>query len=122
MLLAALIDPPDAPTLPGWDSLPPIILRQPRQVTPAATEFVATEVAEGRCVLSPSEQRHVRVDVALLIARSGRVLASVPHAIDCPTVEQFAAGLAIGWVRGNLHPRLGRMGWYRLRLDFDWTQ
>lgn len=122
MLLAALIDPPDAPTLPAWDTLPPIILRQPRQVTPAVAEFVATEVAEGRCVLPPPEQHHLRVDVALLIARSGRVLASVPHAIDCPTVEQYAAGLAIGWVRGNLHPRLGRMGWYRLRLDFDWTQ
>lgn len=119
-MIAALLLPVDAPPLPAWAAMPPLRLREQRQVTSESNQYVASAFAEGRCPRPPAAPR-LSLDVALLIDEDGSITASVPRAIDCPMVEQFAAGLATGWARGNLARRAHRMGWYRLRLDFAWT-
>lgn len=117
-LLALLIQ---MPSLPAWDVMPPLRLRQERRVSPASHQFVGGEVARGRCGKPPPAPR-LAVDVALLVTPRDTVVASVPRAIACPTIEQYAAGLAISWARGNLAPRAPRIGWYRVRVEFDWTR
>ncbi|OQW48014.1 MAG: hypothetical protein A4S16_06605 [Proteobacteria bacterium SG_bin6] len=119
MILALLLQTA-MPPMPAWDMMPPLRLREERHVSAESSQFVAGEYAQGHCA-RPGAMPHLSLDVALLIDHDGTVAASVPRAIDCPTVEQFAAGLATGWARGNLARRARRIGWYRLRLDFDWT-
>jgi hypothetical protein len=46
----------------------------------------------------------------------------VPRAIQCATVEQYAAGLAAGFARGNLLPRNGTEQWYKTSLTFSWRK
>ncbi len=56
----------------------------------------------------------------MLTRADGTVRAVVPRAIDCPTVEQFAAGLVTSMSRANL--REAPEGWYRATLSFIWNQ
>lgn len=120
MLLAGLIGAGDLPPRPAWEMLPPVPLAGARAMPPEVIRFVAGEVAAGRCTANAPGR--LAIDVALLLDGENRVTASVPRAIGCPVIEQFAAGVAIRWVRGNLLRHANRMGWYRLHLDFDWTQ
>ena len=44
-----------------------------------------------------------------------------PRAIDCPTVEQFAAGLLLGAARNNVDLRgAATDSWYRTTMVFAW--
>ena len=48
------------------------------------------------------------------------VRATIPRAINCPTVEQYAAGLVLGFARDNLNTRFAVEGtWYRVSMTFD---
>lgn len=135
LLLAVQAVPPPAPAGPpdmaqdlpqpspiDWSMLPPLNYRNPPAVTPAMQAFVANEVRAGRC--SPPRgtdgRYRITLDVALLIDGEGRVLRVIPHAIDCPTVEQFGAGLALSFARGNLLPRTRPDNrWFRATFVFE---
>ncbi|WP_353205217.1 hypothetical protein [Sphingomonas sp.] len=92
-------------------------------MTPHLTAFVGIEIAAGRCTLPKPADGHyvVKVDIATLIGADGMIRQTVPHAIACPTVEQYAAGLVTGFARGNLSVRSGASDtWYRATITFDW--
>ncbi|WP_447407106.1 hypothetical protein, partial [Clostridium perfringens] len=62
----------------------------------------------------------LRVDVAVLVA-AGRPRRVIPRAIQCPAVEQYAAGLVSSMARGNIAPATqAGDGWYKTSLTFAW--
>ncbi|HWK36207.1 hypothetical protein [Sphingomonas sp.] len=101
-----------------WDRLTPLPWRTPPQMTSDLSRFVADEVLAKRCVPPKREDARalVDVDVAVLVRADGLVRVAVPRAIDCPTVEQFAAGLVTSFARNNL--RATPEGWYRASVTF----
>jgi len=116
-----------AQQLPGggtldWDRLTPLPWRTPPQMTADLSQFVDDEVQAKRC--TPPKRADgkpmVDVDVAVLVRADGVVRVAVPRAIDCPTVEQFAAGLVTSFARNNL--RTTPEGWYRATVTFTLGQ
>ncbi|MEN3747597.1 hypothetical protein TPR58_10490 [Sphingomonas sp. HF-S3] len=109
-----------------WAALPGLPYRAPPIVTPGMNEFAAREAVSRKCPLpDPSgPNQTISVDIAVLVDASGDVRTVVPKAIDCATVEQFAAGLAAGFARGNLLPRAGAASeqWYRTTVTFSWRK
>ncbi|HVI99027.1 MAG TPA: hypothetical protein VM657_08180 [Sphingomonas sp.] len=136
LALQAVVVPPDlevGPTAPqtnhearyptsfDWDTLPPLSYRNQPTLTPAMRRFVDGEVASGRCrPLRDAAGRYtLTVDVAVLVDGDGRILRTIPRAIDCVTVEQFGAGLALSFARENLLPRTRRDDrWFRATFVF----
>ena len=113
-----------AVSLPGplaWDRLPPMPWAQAPQVTPDLTRFVADEVKARRCVPPSSRTQKLTIDadVAVLLQANGTIRATVPRAINCPTVEQYAAGLIASFARNNL--RESGEGWHRATVTFSWS-
>lgn len=119
LLQAVMLSPIPA----DWSALPPMpYILQPK-MTPDLSGFVAAEIAAGRCAVARPADGHytVRVDVAALVGPDGTVHRTIPHAIDCPTVEQYAAGLVCGFARGNLPTRPAASdAWYRTTIVFEW--
>ena len=138
-----IIPPPVVPTLPAapapsappqvtggvplppqdWSALP--VLRLRRAVAPSldASTFVQREVLAGRCggATRTPQGWVLNLDLALLAAADGRVRRVTPRAIDCPTVEQFAAGLLLGAARNNVDLRGAAIdSWYRTTMVFAW--
>lgn len=108
-----------------WQALPPLPYRRTPRPTPPMTLFVLSEMKRGACrrPAAVAGRAQLQVDVAVLIGREGQVRATIPRAIDCPTVEQYAAGLVVSFARGNLVPRfVTDGGWYRASVLFDWTE
>ena len=108
-----------------WDALPPLPYRRTPYPTDRMTAFVQSELQRSGCPRPvPSAGRvQLQVDVAVLIGEDHVVRATIPRAIDCPTVEQYAAGLVVSYARGNLVPRFVNAGnWYRAVLLFDWAE
>ena len=120
LLLQATTDAP--PPLPAdWSRLAPIPYVDAPTITAPLVKFVAGEVAAGRCAVQKPADGHyiVRVDVAALVDQDGNLRRAVPRAIDCPTVEQYSAGLVTSFARANLNDSAGTM-WYRATLVYDW--
>lgn len=104
------------PALPDdWSQLPVLRLRGARPAANAVSTYVRDEVQAGRC----SANSPLQIDVAVLVAASGRLRKVRPDAIGCPTVEQYASGLVMHMAQGNI-PRATRERWYRLSLTFAW--
>ena len=127
VLLAAMIAAavPEQPALPpqDWSTLPRLPLRRPAESTAATSAYVREEVAQGRCAAAVRDRAGwtLAIDVAVLATADGTVRRIVPHAIDCPTVEQYAAGLVWSGARDNIDPPPGEGDrWYRTRLIFAW--
>lgn len=117
LLLAAALQ--TAPI--DWDALPPLPWRAPPIVTPEMQSFVRREVDLRKC--KPAKPSTIEVAVAVLIDEGGNVRTSVPRAIACPSVEQYAAALVAGLARNNLLPRPGASEqWYRTTLSFTWAK
>lgn len=117
LLLAAALQ--TAPI--DWDTLPPLPWRAPPIITTEMQNFVQREVDLRKCKLA--KPKAMEVAVAVLIDESGNVRTSVPRAIACPSVEQYAAALVAGLARNNLLPRPGASEqWYRTTLSFTWTR
>jgi hypothetical protein len=110
---------PAVPT--DWSVLAPMPYVSPPQIPPTLSSFVAGEIAAGRCAVArPANGRYiVKVDVATLVGADGIVRRTVPRAIDCPTVEQYSAGLVLSFARANL-PRGTTEQWYRATIVYDW--
>lgn len=123
LLQAAAQAVPPSPI--DWSALPPLPYVAAPRITPAMAQFVAGEIAAGRCPgQKPIDGHHVvRVDIAALVDAGNRVARALPRAIDCPTVEQYGAGLVQGFARDNLQPYAAAGGerWYRATIVFDWT-
>ncbi|HTG37335.1 hypothetical protein [Sphingomonas sp.] len=123
-----VIPPPmPLPSRPGrviaWDTLPPVPYRAAPAVQPEMSVFVASEVAAGRCRHNGATAARgtITVDVAMLVTPDMGPRLTVPRAIDCPTVEQYAAGLVLSFTRNNLPERATLVPqWYRATLHFQW--
>lgn len=100
-----------------WSVVPPLPWRAPPQPSPELDAFVERTVATERC---PVVGTRVAVEVAIFLRSDGLPRLVVPRAIDCPTVEQFAAGLVSSLARTNV--RLPASGWYRTTITFDWSK
>ncbi|MET3825571.1 MULTISPECIES: hypothetical protein [Sphingomonas] len=124
LLLQVAEAPSGPPPLPSdWSALPTLPYVAPRQATPQVTAFVSREIAAGRCVAQrPADGHYVLpVEVATLVGVDGSVRRVVPHAIACPTIEQYAAGLVSGFARGNVAQfKPAADTWYRTTIVFDW--
>ncbi|HET9509912.1 MAG TPA: hypothetical protein VFO80_02075 [Sphingomonas sp.] len=109
---------PPTPTPPAdWSAVPPLPWRVAPQSAPELDAFVQRTVATEHCPVATSR---IVVEVAVFLRSDGLPRAVVPRAIDCPTVEQFAAGLVSSLARNNI--RLPASGWYRTTITFDWTR
>jgi hypothetical protein len=116
--------PVGAPLPPrDWSTLP--MLPVGRSVTAQAdtSTYVRAEVLAGRCTKAVRTARGwaLTVDLAVLTTPDGHVRRVTPRAIDCPTVEQYAAGIMLGSVRNSIDvddPLTN--GWYRVVMNFTW--
>ncbi|WP_066793347.1 hypothetical protein [Sphingomonas soli] len=100
----------------NWDALAPLPYRAPPLVTPEMQALVAREARANKC---PGAGGEIRVDVAVLVDEAGGIRTTVPRAIKCAPVEQYAAALVAGFARGNLLPRMAAgEQWYRTSLTF----
>jgi hypothetical protein len=126
-LQAAASPPVPLSSRPGqviaWDALPPV----PYRVEPALQSdmhaFVQGEVKAGRCKPIPAVRvaGGIVVDVAMLVTPEAGPRLTIPRAIDCPTVEQYAAGLVLSFTRNNMPARAALVPqWYRATLRFRW--
>jgi hypothetical protein len=116
---AALLPAP--PT--DWSALPPLRLSTTPDYAALMTQFVRNEVAAGRCAAPPAVagKVSVKIDMVVLISRSGETLRIVPKAINCPTVEQFAAGVVQKAARGNIAGAPPTTdSWYRTGMTLSW--
>lgn len=116
-----------AATLQGapvdWDTLAPLPYRAPPLITPEMAAFVQREALARKCALPTDKVDGVTVDVAVLVDSGSGIRATVPRAIQCATVEQYAAALVAGFARNNLLPRTGlNEQWYRTSVTFDWRK
>ena len=123
-MLAILLLQAAVPAVPtDWSALAPLPYLTAPQMAPPLARFVAGEIAAGRCSLPRPADGHyvVKVDVATLVGADGSVLRAVPHAIACPTVEQYSVGLVLKFARANLPPRAGAADqWFRATIVYDW--
>jgi hypothetical protein len=101
-----------------WTAMPPLPWRSEPGLSPPLVTFVEDEVRAGRCAAPAGNA--IEVALAIYIRPDGQVRAVVPRAIDCPTVEQFAAGLVTSFARNNL--RQPAAGWYRAAITFEWSK
>jgi hypothetical protein len=123
-MIAALLLAPlamQAATI-DWAALPALPWRAPPVVTPAMNDFAGREAKARRCPLPRAHS--ITVELAVLVDGEGGVRTVVPRAIDCATVEQYAAGLAASFARGNMLPRSTGAGeqWYKTSLTFSWAK
>lgn len=103
-----------------WSSLPSLPLLKLWQLRPQLSRYVRDEVVAGRCgaaVRDAAGGYVLRVPLAVRIGSEGQVQKTVPRAIGCPTVEQYASGLVSRLARGNL---AARAGWFRATIVFSW--
>jgi len=108
-----------------WAALPPLRLAAAPDYSGVMTRFVRDEVAAGRCAVAPAGGKAVvRLDLAVLVANgSNQLLRVVPRAINCPTVEQFAAGVVEKAARGNIvGPPPAGDAWFRTTITLSWDQ
>jgi hypothetical protein len=112
LLQASPLAPPT-----DWSALQQLPLLRRWEPSESITAFVRDEVRAGRC--ATPETHRVAVDFVVFVSADGQVRRIVPRAIDCPTVEQYASGLTLRAVRGNVAD-VPAAGWYRTALVFDW--
>jgi hypothetical protein len=102
-----------------WSALPPLRLTTTPDYAALMTSFVRGEVAGGRC--ATGGRSAITIDLAVLVSKSGDVLRIVPRAINCPTVEQFAAGVVQKAARDNLAGATPASdSWYRTGMTLNW--
>ncbi len=111
------------PAAINWESLPTLPYREPPSMTPAMHDWARGQVRARKCRARRlvDGRPAVRVEVAVLVDEEG-VRTTVPRAIGCPTIEQYAAGLVAGFSRNNLTQRTAAPGaaWYRATVTFAW--
>lgn len=126
-LAAAAAQTTPLPSRPGqviaWDVLPPVPYRVAPALQPDMHAFVAGEVGAGRCKVPGATHARgsITIDVAMLVTPEVGPRLTIPRAIDCPTVEQYAAGLVLSFTRNNMPQRAALVPqWYRATIHFQW--
>jgi hypothetical protein len=113
---------PAAPT--DWSKLPDLRLTTTPDYPAIMTKFVRDEIAAGRCAApAPVDGKtSVKVDMIVLVSSAnGEAVKIVPRAINCPTVEQFAAGVVQKAARGNVAgPPPATDSWYHTGMTLTW--
>ncbi|WEK42274.1 MAG: hypothetical protein P0Y64_12825 [Candidatus Sphingomonas colombiensis] len=127
LVLALQAGPQEAPAgdIPPatWSKLPDLPLIRRTALAPELSRFVHDEVAAGRCNAAQpaAEGFTLHLDLALLVDHAGEIRRILPHAIGCPTVEQYSAGLVSRMARANVAPPENET-WYRTSIDFSWKE
>jgi hypothetical protein len=106
-----------------WSALPWLRLSATPDYAALMTKFVHDEVTAGRCAAPPAVagKVSVKIDMVVLVSPGGDALRIVPKAINCPTVEQFAAGVVQKAVRGNWAGAAPTSdSWYRTGIVISW--
>ena len=119
------VAPPAAQLPPqDWSTLPTLRFAKPVIDSPALAEFVRSEVEKGHCEAdrtTVSGAHGLTVDIAVLVTPQGLVRRTVPRAIGCPSVEQYAAGIAFSRAMGNVVlDGASSDSWYRTSMAFTW--
>lgn len=115
---------PAATSAIDWNSLPALPYREPPSMTPAMHDWARGQVRARKCKARRlvDGRPAVRVEVAVLVDDNG-VRTTIPRAIGCPTIEQYAAGLVAGFSRNNIPQRTAApSAWYRATVTFAWRQ
>ncbi|HEX7693496.1 MAG TPA: hypothetical protein VF409_03345 [Sphingomonas sp.] len=111
-----------APT--DWSKLPDLRLTNTPDYPAIMTKFVRDEIAAGRCAApAPVDGKtSLKVDMIVLVSSAnGEAVRIVPRAINCPTVEQFAAGVVQKATRGNIAgPPPAADSWYHTGITLTW--
>ena len=105
-----------------WSTLPPLRIRRQATTLANTSAYVHGEVMAGRCAKAVRTVQgwSLSLDLAVLMTRDGRVRRITPRAIDCPTVEQYAAGVILG-ARDSIDVvDTDADTWYRTSLTFAW--
>lgn len=114
-----------APAAIDWESLPNLPYREAPSMTPAMHDWARGQVRARKCRARRlvDGRPALRVEVAVLVDEGG-VRTTIPRAIGCQSIEQYAAGLVAGFSRNNLTQRTGAPGpaWYRATVTFAWRQ
>jgi hypothetical protein len=118
---------PDVPpgAAPDWTTMPDLPWRQPPQITPAMHHYVQAQTRTRHCRLRRTVDGRpaFRVEVAVLVHPEDGVRTTIPRAIGCASVEQYAAGLVTSFARNNLTPRTASgEQWYRATMTFIWAK
>lgn len=122
---------PAPPAAPGqragidWTTLPDLPYRQVPQMTPAMNAYVQGQARVRKCRTRRTTDGRpaMRVEVAVLVHPEDGVRASIPRAIGCAVVEQYAAGLVTSFARNNLAARTSTAEqWYRATVTFIWNK
>ena len=105
-----------------WNALPALPYRTPPAISATMDTFVQREARVRRCPVSPAggATRSITVELAVLVQGDGSVRTVVPRAINCATVEQYAAGLVAAFAQGNIVGASEQ--WYRTSLTFTWKR
>ena len=101
----------------------PVLRIRQRSTTLANTSaYVHGEVVAGRCAkaIRTTQGWTLSIDLAVLMTPDGRVRRITPRAIDCPTVEQYAAGVVLGARDAIDVVEADTDTWYRTSLTFAW--
>jgi hypothetical protein len=112
LLLQAVVPPVLVPTVPTTQvasTLPP-------------QDWSTLPILRSRCAraVRTSLGWTLTVDLAVLITPDGRLRRVTPRAIDCPTVEQYAAGVILG-SRDSIDVVVKDTDtWYRTTITFAW--
>lgn len=121
---ATMVAPLPAPPL-DWSGVPVLRYQYPPGDDFDYSAYVRDEVNAGRChrAVLQNARWTVAVDVIVLAARDGSPRRIIPRAIDCPSVEQYAAGLVSRRARRNVVVT-GQVAdsWYKTSVRFSWPQ
>lgn len=112
-----------APLAPqDWGALPVLRIRQRSTTLANTSAYVHGEVIAGRCAkaIRTAQGWTLSIDLAVLMTPDGRVRRITPRAIDCPTVEQYAAGVILGARDAIDVVDADADTWYRTSLTFAW--
>jgi hypothetical protein len=105
-----------------WSALPVLRIRQRSTTLANTSAYVHGEVMAGRCAraIRTTQGWTLSIDLAVLMTPDGRVRRITPRAIDCPTVEQYAAGVILGARDAIDVVDTDTDTWYRTSLTFAW--
>ena len=107
-----------------WSQLPMLPIRRSATIRANTSMYVHGEVMAGRCAkaVRTAQGWTLTLDLAVLATPQGRLRRVTPRAIDCPTVEQYAAGVLVGTPRDAIDVSDAEGDtWYRTSMTFTWA-
>lgn len=107
-----------------WSRLPVLPIRRSATIQANTSMYVHGEVMAGRCTkaVRTAQGWTLTLDLAVLATPQGRFRRVTPRAIDCPTVEQYAAGVLVGTARDSIDVDDTQVDtWYRTSMTFSWA-